>query len=271
MKRFFHIWVLVMPALLWTACNERTPDLYSAPDGICFNNRTAGNVLLDTATFTFVYEKDETRYMDVPVVVQSIGRQSAGDRAVAIRVWSENAVEGVDYELLTPAVMPANTSSFSYVVRLRRTTELRTAVKSVQLELSANEWFSTFLTVDSTQGGSRPVEMLKYRIDFSDFYSTAPQGWREEYVGVFSERKLRLMWKLFDGVVAREDYNVKGGIPFNKWVYMQRELQTYMYEQETILKGYDTTRELDPDALVDPTAESDERRLLDFTPVVSGN
>ena len=55
---------------LW-ACDERVPDLYSAPDGIYFNNRTANNVLLDSTTVTFVYELDETEVLDVPVVVQS--------------------------------------------------------------------------------------------------------------------------------------------------------------------------------------------------------
>ena len=45
---------------LWSACDERTPDLYSAPDGIYFNNRTSGSVLVDTTTLTFVYGPDET-------------------------------------------------------------------------------------------------------------------------------------------------------------------------------------------------------------------
>ena len=47
---------------LWSACDERTPDLYSAPDGIYFNNRTSGSVLVDTTTLTFVYGPDETMY-----------------------------------------------------------------------------------------------------------------------------------------------------------------------------------------------------------------
>lgn len=252
------------------ACDERTPDLYSAPDGIYFNNRTATNVLLDTTSVTFVYESDDTETMDVSVSVQSIGRQTDYDRPVNIRVYSENAVEGVDYELMTPAVLPAHTSSFDFVVRLKRTTALRTESKSVYLELSSNDYFTTFLEQYATGEELRPyADMLKYRIDFSDYYSTAPAGWRAEYVGEFSERKLRLLWKLFDGVVDREDYNVAGGIPFNRWVYMQREVENYMYTQAAILNGDETRYGLDLDALVDPDAPEDERELLDFTPVVS--
>ena len=160
---------------------------------------------------------------------------------------------------------------FSYVVRLKRTEAIKTELKSIYLELSANEYFTTFLKKDSTGSEERPyTEMLKFRIDFSDFYSTPPAGWLPEYVGEFSERKLRLMWKLFDDVVDRADYNVKGAIPFNKWVYMQREIDTYMTMQLYILLGYEQGT-VDVDALVDPTAEGNDRQLLDFTPITSDN
>lgn len=65
------------------------------------------------------------------------------------------------------------------------------------------------------------------------------------------------------------DYNVAGKIPFNRWIYLQREVENYMDLQAAILSGYETRYELDLDALVDPEAEGDERRLLDFSPVVS--
>ena len=251
---------------LW-ACDERMPDLYSAPDGIYFNNRTANNVLLDSTTVTFVYEPDETEYLDVPVVVQSIGRQSVVDRPVALRVWSDNAVEGADYELPTPSVMPAGASSFSFVVRLLKTDALLTEQKTIHLELSANEYFETFLSQEATGSSGRPyTEMLKYRIDYSNYYSTPPAGWLPEYVGEFSERKLRLLWKLFDDVVPREDYNVAGAIPYNRWIYMQREVDNYLFTQANILLGFESG-EVDPDALVNPAAPEDEWQLLDFTPV----
>lgn len=269
-KNMKWIWPAVFMCGVWSACDERTPDLYSAPDGIYFNNRTAG-VAVDTTTVSFVYEADDVDYMDVPVTVQTIGRQTDFHRPVNIRVWSENAVEGEDYELVTPAVVPARTSSFPYVVRLKRTPEIKTELKSVYLELSANDYFEVFLPQEETGSEQRPVtELLTFRIDFSDYYSTSPAGWRKEYVGEFSERKLRLMWKLFDDVVAREDYNTPGAIPFNRWVYMQRELDVYMDEQYAILRGWEIG-EVDVDALVDPTAEGDNRQLLDFTPVTSEN
>lgn len=256
---------------LLPACDERVPDLYSAPDGIYFNNRGAGDVLMDTTSVTFVYEPDSVETIDVPVVIQSIGRQSDTDRPVALRVWSDNAVEGVDYELPTPAVLPAHTSSFDFIVRLKKTEAIGTRQKNVYLELSANEYFETFLTQEETGNTEYPyADMLRFRIDFSNFYSTPPAGWLPEYVGVFSERKLRLLWKLFDDVVDREDYNVAGAIPFNRWIYMQREVDNYLFTQENILLGFEEG-EVDPDALVDPTATGADRQLLDFTPVTTQN
>ena len=57
--------------------------------------------------------------------------------------------------------------------RLKRTEAIKTELKSIYLELSANEYFTTFLERDSTGSEERPyTEMLKFRIDFSDFYST---------------------------------------------------------------------------------------------------
>lgn len=251
------------------ACHEQVPDLYSAPDGIYFNNRNAYNTPTDTTIVTFVYHPDDVETLDVPVSIQSLGRQSAEDRPVNIRVYSDNAEEHTDYELVTPAVMPAHTSSFVYVVRLRRTEALRTELKSVFLELHSNEYFTTFLKQNTTSNGQlAEADVLTYRIDFSDYYSAAPAGWRPEYVGAFSERKLRLLWKLFSNVVDPTAYNTAGAIPFNKWIYIQREVNKYLATQLNILRGYEKG-DVDPDALVDPEAQGDERRLLDFTPIAS--
>ncbi|MCD8318134.1 MAG: hypothetical protein LUC45_04455 [Paraprevotella sp.] len=226
MRSKLKIWLSACCLIgLLGACDERTPELYSAPNGVYFNNRTSGDELIDTTAVTCVYEPDTTEYMDVPVVVQTIGHQSDEDRPVNIQVHSDYAVEGVDSEQITPAVIPAHTSSISYVVRLKRTKALQTELKSIYLELASNDYFSTFLSQEATGNDQQPyISMLTYRIDFSDFYSTAPAGWRRDYVGESSERKLRLLWKLFDGVVDREDYNVAGAIPFNKWVYMRDEV-----------------------------------------------
>ena len=256
----------LLACLLW-ACEERVPDLYDAPNGIYFNNRNAASALLDSTVVTFVYEPDETEYIDVPVTVQTVGRQADADRPVALRVWSDNAVEKVDYELPVPAVMPAHASSFSFVVRLIKTEALLTEQKTIHLELSSNEYFSTFLSEEATGDLQRPyADMLAYRIDFSNLYSVPPAGWLPEYVGEFSERKLRLLWKLYGDVVPRADYNVAGAIPFNKWIYMQREVDNYLFTQGNILLGFEDG-EFDLDVLVDPTVPREEWQLLDFTPV----
>lgn len=270
MIRFLNLAGLFLVLLrLCTACENQTPEVYSGPNGISFDTRTSGKVLLDTTSVTFVYQSDETEYMDVAIEVLSTGWQSDEDRPVNITVWSDNAVENVDYELITPAVLPAKTSRFSYVVRLRRTAALKGQMKTLYLKLGSNDYFSTFLTQEATGNEKDPyTSKVDFRIDFSDFYSTPPIGWLPEYVGEFSERKLRLLWKLFDDIVPRENYNIKGAIPFNQWIYMRNEVDLYLDRQYYILVGWETG-EVDPDALVDPTAQGDDRRLLDFTPITS--
>ena len=268
MKQRLKIYGLSLLSLALLACEERTPDLYSAPDALYFNNRTVGNAPVDTMSTTFVYQPDTVMHIDIPVVVQSAGRQAAFDRPVDIRVYSENALEGEDYELITPAVMPANTSQFIYYVRVKRTASLASEIKYVYLELRENEYFETFLEKTATGNSAYPyVDLQHYRIAYSDFFTVAPEGWRSEYVGAFSERKLRLLWKLYPHI-PREDYYVRGAIPFNQWTYMAKNIGEYMYEQAAILAGY-ATGVLDLDVLVDPDAPEDQRQLLDFTPVRS--
>ena len=251
--------VLLLPVWAMCSCKESTPDPYGAPDGIYFNNRTTGNALVDTLTTTFVYQPDSVEYIDVPVVVQSVGWQADVDRPVDIRVSSDNAVKGIDYELITPALMPAHASQFIYYVRVKKTEALSSEIKIVNLELRANEYFETFLEKSATGNSEYPyVDMLHYRIAYSNFFSTEPEGWIPGYVGVFSERKLRLLWKRYP-FVPRENYFKRGLIPLNQWEYMASDINKYMMEQRN--EWY--IGNADEDAL------DENGDLLDFTPVSS--
>ena len=248
--------LLLLTFLVCIGCQKDKPEMYSAPDAIYFNNRTTAQVLQDTTALTFVYQADDVSYMDVPVVIQTVGRQTDTDRPIALTIYSENATEGIDYELITPAVMPAHTSQLIYYVRVMRTPALADEIKQIHLQLSANEYFETFLEKMQTGNSAYPyADMLHYRIDFSDFFTVAPEGWRPEYVGDFSERKLKLLWKLFP-YIPREDYYVKGAIPFNQWTYMAKTVQEYMYEQM-----------YNPDpSIKDEDAFDENGYPLDFTP-----
>ena len=252
------LYLLLMMPIIFVACQESMPDGYSAPDAIYFNNRTTGQVPVDTTALTFVYQPDDVEYIDVPVVIQTVGRQASVDRAFALRVYSDNATEGTDYELITSAVIPANTSQLVYYVRVKRTKALATEIKQIYLELNKNEYFDTFLEKAATGNSASPyADMLHYRIDYSDFFTVAPEGWRPEYVGAFSERKLKLLWKLFPHI-PREDYYVRGAIPFNQWTYIAKTIQEYMYEQM-----------YNPDpSIKDEDAFDENGRLLDFTPIL---
>lgn len=251
--------LLALALLAWTGCQKDKPEAYDAPDAIYFNNRTTAQVLQDTTALTFVYQADDVAYMDVPVVIQTVGRQSDADRPFALTVYSDNATEGIDYELVTPAVMPARTSQLIYYVRIVRTPALADEIKQIHLQLSANEHFQTFLEKTQTGNSAYPqADMLHYRIDFSDFFTVAPEGWRPEYVGAFSERKLKLLWKLFP-YIPREDYYVRGAIPFNQWTYIAKTVQEYMYEQM-----------YNPDPSIrDEDAFDEDGNPLDFTPILS--
>lgn len=208
-------------------CEEQQPDGFNDINGIYFNNRSQGNVLMDSVSLTFVYERADT--LDVPVAIQLLGRPSETARPLGIRVSSEDAVEGVDYVLKTVAEMPANTTSMNYVVMLKKTPALKQENRSIVLELYANDYFDLPLPYQ-VQAGADTTSILRYRIVFSDRFTVAPEGWREDYGGVFSQQKFELICRYFD--MDPSLFVERNMIPLSKWVYMNHEITLYVKEQK---------------------------------------
>ncbi len=209
-----------------TGCDERVPGEFEDVNGIYFCNYSKGTILVDSSSVSFVYESADI--LDVPVTVQLLGRPSGQARPVSIKVSSENAVEGVDYVLKTAAEMPADSVMFNYTVTLKRTPALKQEERVIVLELQANDYFSLPLSSQVLAGGEN-ISILRYRIIFSDYFTVAPEGWREEYGGVFSQQKFELLCRVLDlepGLFVK-----KNEIPFAKWLYIQVEMTAYVEEQ----------------------------------------
>lgn len=220
---YFVIGLLGIGAM---GCDEQEPEGFDDVTGIYFCNYSAGTVLKDSASLTFVYESGDT--LDVPVSIQLLGRPSAQARPVDIRIHSENAVEGVDYVLKTVAEMPANSASFNYIISLKRTPALKQEERTILLELHANDYFTLPLPYQ-VQAGGDTTSILQYRIIFSDRFTVAPEGWREEYGGVFSQQKFELVCRVLN--LEPGSFAKKNEISYSKWSYIQTEMKAYVKEQ----------------------------------------
>lgn len=229
-------------ALVTCSCEERHPDNFGEMNSVYFNNRSAGNVLLDSTEVTFVYEPlDETR-MEIPVAVQLLGRAADYDRTVDISVSSDNAREGTDYILPESAILPAGEYSFDYVVTLVKTDALETEKKEILLTLHENENFTLALTqIEQTADTASTVT---YRILFSDMFTSAPSAWDTSILGDFSQEKFELICKVLS--IDPDDFNDDTLMTLPRQIYIREEIRAYISDEK---EKMDNGEDFDEDIL----------------------
>lgn len=232
---------LVLSALAIVAlssCSEQTPDVFQDINGVYFNNRTNTNILQDSTEVTFVYQKGDE--MEVPVTIQLVGRPADHEREIALTVSSDDAVQGTDYELPDKVVMPQGETSCDYVVRLKRTTAIKTQQKRLKLTLQENGNFTLPVTQETTSNGD-VVTTLAYTIIFSDQFTTAPKAWEKGLLGPFTQQKFELACSVLD--LDPADFNDSSKMTLSMQSYVSAEMQTYVLQQENLKnrgQAYDT-------------------------------
>lgn len=217
MKQLYSYILTIITALLMASCNESEVPLYSGNEGIYFNNRSAGQTLQDSTEFSFIYYDFTETTMEVKV--QTYGRTKEYDRPINLTVTSENATEGVDYEVLDEAVVRAGESNCTLRVKLYKTSILSSETLKIDFLLGSNDFFSTDFP-----------GTLHYSILFSNQYNVPPAGWVTMFGGTFMPEKLDLLVSLFPEV-ARKDYNDGSAITLAKWSYMQKTVTDYISQQ----------------------------------------
>ena len=198
--------------------------------GVYFNNTSGLMAVTDSIDITFVYEAADV--IEVPVKVQLLGRTADVHRLFGISVTSDNAIEGVDYTLPQQAMLPAGQSSVDYVVKLKRTTALKSEKKMIHLQIHENEVFG--LPVSHIVQVSDTVSILDYRIYFSDMFTKAPSAWEENLLGTFSQQKFELICRVLD--INPADFNDPSIMTLAKQLYICTEMTAYV-QGETAKKN----------------------------------
>lgn len=208
-----------------TACQQVQPVLFGELSGVYFNNLSSTMSVVDSLDVTFVYESADE--VEVPVRLQLVGKVSDMDRDVSVVVYSENAVEGVDYQLPQRAFIPAGAAYGEYVVTLKRTPALKQERKMIEFELLANENFT--LPVTEMVQISDTVSTLRYRIFFSDMFTKAPVSWDPNLIGEFTQQKFELICDVLE--IDPDDFNDPAKITLAKLLYISTEMTYYVREQ----------------------------------------
>lgn len=227
-KNTIYTGILLLGICL-AGCKESLPDNFGAIEGIYFNNQQSNATIVDSVARTFIYEDADE--LDVPVRVQLVGRTSPQPRPVDIRVSSDDAVLGTDYTLGSEAVLPAGSTSFDYVVTLRRTDILKQHSKTILLELHANEHFIIPFTYQAQSGGDT-TSVVTFKINFSDQFTAPPAGWIEMFIGEFSQQKFELICDVME--IPRSDFNEKDKITSAKWIFIQSRMINYVKDQQEL-------------------------------------
>ncbi|MDE5889890.1 MAG: DUF4843 domain-containing protein [Bacteroidales bacterium] len=211
----------ILSVLGCISCTEQHPRLFEELNGIYFNYKSGG-LAVDSTSVTFVYESGSE--LDIPVTVQLLGRPSAHDRNVSVTVSSGNAEEGIDYVLPESSVLPAGEVSFQYTVKLLRTEALKSSVKDITLELHANEDFTLPVSVIEQTTGN--IEILTFRIRFSDMFTDPPAAWSTSILGGFSQQKFELICKVLS--IDPAMFNNPDEMTLAKQAYIFTEMTYYI-------------------------------------------
>lgn len=221
----FYKYLIILALLASVSCQERHPALFEDICGVYFNNMSGTMSVTDSLDFTFVYEAADE--LEVPVRIQLVGRPSGKDRPLDIVVTSDNSVEGVDYRLPADPVMPAGHSKTEYMIKLLRTSALKSERKMLKLEIFANEHFT--LPVTEMVQLSDTVSTLTCRIFFSDMFTKAPAAWDSNLIGEFSQQKFELACRVLS--LDPGDFNDMTVITLAKQLFISKEMTDYVNEQ----------------------------------------
>lgn len=223
-----NIVIGTLSALAFTACSEQTPDEFQNINGVYFNNRSNTNILQDTTSVTFVYEKGNE--MQVPVVIQLLGRPADHDRNVSINVTSADATQGTDYTLPEAATLPAGATALNYMVTLKRTTALKSVKKHLTLTLQSNAEFTLPVDHEVTSSGDT-VTTISYGIIFTDQFTTKPKAWEEDLLGTFTQQKFELICRVLN--VDPADFNDDTKMTLAMQSFVCAEMTNYVTEQKS--------------------------------------
>ncbi len=219
----------MLMVLTLASCTEQTPAVFGGISGVYFNNRSNTNILQDSTEVTFVYQKGDE--MEVPVAIQLLGSPADHDREISLTVTADGAQQGTDYTLPEKAVMPQGETSCDYIVKLKRTSAIKTEKKRLVLTLQANADFTLPVTKETVSNGDE-VTTLSYTIIFSDQFTTAPKAWEKGLLGAFTQQKFELACQVLD--LDPADFNDSEKMTLAMQSYVSAQMQTYVIQQESL-------------------------------------
>lgn len=181
------LFLMVFFLCCW-ACKEDDLSSYHGADGIYFGYRANGNTTSYTDSTEFSFAFAPVSDTVIRIVARGYGDIAPYDRKFEVKVEGGNAVEGVNYELLTDECILKADSIFTRVpVRIFRE-GVKDTTFYIHLRLEKNEHF--FQNIPFKMSGRDTIDITHHMLKFTNSLKQ-PIAWNG--LGYWSEAKFYLM------------------------------------------------------------------------------
>lgn len=204
MKKIIYFLPIAV-AMLLGACKKSPLTQYDDSSTIYFKGAryTTGRepTPYDSVAFTFLYTKEDTVLLKVPVSVA--GRPQPVDRPFQVVADTGSTAELGKHIIVASAVIRANSLNDTLYVKAVRTPDIGTQKLLLRLKLVPNEHFATNFAVREINQRDMPLDVFRFFITGT---AIQPVRWLDAYFGKFTAKKAQLMTELF-GFNFEKDFN----------------------------------------------------------------
>ncbi|MEL4308614.1 DUF4843 domain-containing protein [Joostella sp. CR20] len=253
MKTYFY-YILFAITVCVASCDKDEIDTYKGQNSVYFTWPVEGtyvNRLLaypDSigVSFAFIPPTINDTILMLPISVQ--GKLADVDRTVSVAVTdSSTAVQGEHFDLPETIVFRANQPTDSIPITFHRTPDMKENRFRLQLQLQANDDFSTEMNSKENDFTGEVLNYTKFDITISDILETPPY-WVDYYFGTFTAKKLFLMSDLLG--ISTETFNQVVSVGDVRFYasFMKRYLAEQKLNGETVYEDDGSEMEMGPNA-----------------------
>nr|WP_315151118.1 DUF4843 domain-containing protein [uncultured Flavobacterium sp.] len=238
MNKILILSIVFLSFLGFTSCTQEEIESYKDTNNIYFSRSifplyTNGPVI-DSTGFSFGLDNVAIKERIYPIAIRVQGKVSDVDRKVKLTVDpSSTAVLGTHFILPENMVLRAGKEIDTILVKVLRTSDMKTQDLTLVLNLEENDFFTTRMQSRVTNVlTGKTISFVRFKLSFNDKLST-PIGWFSGFLGVFTAKKFFLMCELMN--LEPEMFNQPSGsaglsIPDNQ--YYQNFMKRYLADQK---------------------------------------
>lgn len=229
MKKWSLGIVATLIGLIILSCSKDELDTYNSNNSIYYTQAFNGKG--DSLNITFASKPIDVKSLLCNVEVSVQGDLSNVDREISVKIRPEStAKKGVHFDMPEKILFRANTATDTIPITFYRTSDMLTDEITLVLELIPNEYFKVDMKDKILNSSQKVLSYTVMKISVNDILGI-PEYWEENYLGVYTSKKMALMSQLLDLPL---DYYNNPDISYSVIEYQGVFMQRYLDEQDEI-------------------------------------